>query len=211
MIYALIVGIITSVIGGFLYDLLKSKSSWLPGLELKNFDSEMIHTIKNQDIRAQNRAKVNLYFFNLIFYILSFFILYLSYRIPLMFKGGFFNEKVVYLNSAKFIGSYLPSIPIGKDIFQLPFIVSVLVMYIPTLYVTNLLVRPIIKILNKFYLPTIYLLRRVQLILFTLFSLLQAGVVIYLFFDKSLKESLILPFVIFGIVLILFFSDQEKK
>lgn len=215
---SLLVGIFGSLIAAVIYDILKSSIRWLPGVldriiantEVpKPENIEELYPPENQ--RYENITTVKLHLFNILFYAITFFILYTCHRAPLLFKGGFFGNKDVYLDTARFIGQYLPNISITNEHFQKPFVISTLIMYLPTLYLANIFGVPFIVIINKFYKPTIYLWRRLQIFIFSIFALIQAGLIVYLFYEKSFRESLITPFVAAFMILAIALGNQDRK
>ncbi|MCR8932284.1 MULTISPECIES: hypothetical protein [unclassified Pseudomonas] len=71
--------------------------------------------------RAKNRQKADETAFKFVFYFVTFGMLYLSISTPPLFKS-LFTSGEVYLSSARFIGEYLPVIPVGKTNLQLVFL-----------------------------------------------------------------------------------------
>ncbi|MGA6137572.1 hypothetical protein ACPER7_14880 [Acinetobacter dispersus] len=193
----IIYGIISSLIASIIFESLRSNTNWFPGPpEL----TERAEQKLPNDVRAKNRAKLSITFINIYFYFSTFFIVYAALLTPPMFKK-LFNENVVYLSDARFIGHLLPDVVISSSYVQIYFIFIAILIYLPLLFVVIKISYPIALLIDKFKVVTIYQLRGIQGVIFTFFSACLAILSIYLFNEITFKDAFLTLaiFVVFGV------------
>lgn len=79
---------------------------------------------------------------------------------------AFISENVVYLSDARHIGGMLPALQVGRDTFQQPLLLLMLLFYIPILIVSKVLAIPIDRITKPWYSMTYAQKRATQIVMF---------------------------------------------
>lgn len=196
--------IISSIVASFIFELIRSNSSWFPGPSkpVENVDPVYEHPKSQDERRAQNKAKLDAFIFNAFFYFYTFLLVYMALVMPPVFTK-FFNKGVIYLNDARYIGDLLPQVEITSSYIQAPFIFLTTVIYIPLLFLVSRLSVPIAAIVDKFNPVTIHRWRAIQGLLFAFLSSLLAVLSIYIFNEITLKEAIFMfaLFIISGVAL----------
>lgn len=201
----IIYGVVSGLIASLLFELLRSNSNWFPG---PSEAPEYVEPELPDEERARNRAKLGFALFNVFFYFYTFFIVYMALLLPPMFKT-LFNKNIVYLSDARLIGHLLPNIEIGSSYVQSSFILIALVIYIPLLLIVSKVSVPIASIVDKFKPVNIYRWRRIQGLVFALFSACLAITSIYLFNEMTIKDAFF-TFLAFVVLAIAFGSGGKK-
>lgn len=196
-------GIISSIIAAIIIELARKNSSWIPSPSENKSLKNTLEPIEQNDVRSRNKEKLNRTFFNMFFYFYTFMLLYLALLMPPLLKGGLLNKGVVYLDDAKFIGTYLPHILIQSNIVQSVFIGIAIIFYLPLLLIVNKSSLYIALIVDKFKLVDFYEWRRIQTLIFMIFSSIIAILSIWLYNEMSIGKafSSFLTFIFLGFVL----------
>jgi len=195
-------GVISSIIAAFIIELARKNSSWIPSPSENNSLKNTIKPIEYNDVRLINKEKLNRTFFNMFFYFYTFIFLYFALLMPPLLKGGLLSKGIVYLDDARFIGVYLPHIPIQSNIVQSIFIGISIVFYLPLLLIVNKCSLYIALIVDKFKLVDFYEWRRIQTLIFMLFTSIIAILSIWLYNEMSIGKafSSFLIFIFLGFV-----------
>ena len=143
----------------------------------------------------------------MVFYFYTFFVVYISLLLPLFMKSTLGNE-TIYLSDARFIGHFLPSTEIGKDIVQLTFVAVAFFIYVPLLFIVSQIAKPIAHVVDKFKPVNMYVWRAIQGSLFLLASALIAICNIYIFNETSFKDASII-FLVFVFFIIAIASSKK--
>ena len=85
-----------------------------------------------------------------------------------MFKALFAKEQVL-LTHARFVGEYLPPIPIGKDYLQFVFFAVTGMLYFPLLLISEFIASLIYPLIDKFRPVTHRLWSAAQMLVFLFF------------------------------------------
>lgn len=208
VILTILYGVVGSLIASFMFELLRAKSNWFPGpSESIHYKVDAFESNDTLDVRQVNRAKLHWTFFNVFFYCYTFFIVYAAIVFPPLVKALFSGE-VVYLDNARIIGEFLPSVQIGTDLVQIWSVIVTVVIYIPLLLIVNRLAVPFSRIIDKFYKVDIYRWKQIQTLLFISFSALLAIFSIYIFNDGTLKDAAI---TLLGFIFVSFVFSKAGK
>jgi hypothetical protein len=202
----IIYGVISGLIAAFIFEILRSRSNWFPG------PSEAPAYVESElpsDERARNRAKLGFAMFNVFFYFYTFFIVYMALIMPPMFKT-LFNENVVLLSDARFVGHLLPEIEIGSRFLQASLIPIALIVYVVLLLVVSKVSVPIASVVDKFKHVNIYRWRAIQGIVFAFFAACLAILSIYLFNETTLIDAFF-TIVMFFVVALAFASGGQRR
>jgi hypothetical protein len=202
----IIYGVISGVIAAFIFEILRSRSNWFPG---PSEAPAYVEPALRSDERARNRAKLGFAMFNVFFYFYTFFIVYMALIMPPMFKT-LFNENVVYLSDARFVGHLLPEIEIGSSFLQASFIPIALIIYVILLLIVSKVSVPIALVVDKFKHINIYRWRSIQGIVFAFFSACLAILSIYLFNETTLMDAFF-TFIMFFVVAMAFASGGQRR
>lgn len=201
-------GVIGSLIASFVFELLRSKSNWFPGpSESTSYKVNAFESNDTIDERRVNRAKLHWTFFNIIFYCYTFFIVYAAIVFPPLIKSLFSGE-TIYLDNARIIGEFLPSVQIGTDFVQIWSVIVTVAIYIPLLLIVSRLAVPLSRVIDKFYKVDIYRWKQIQILLFISFSAVLAIFSIYIFNNGTLKDAAI---TLLGFILVSFFFSKAGK
>jgi hypothetical protein len=143
------------------------------------------------DRRARNRQALASKAHQFFFYLATFMVLYLSVTIPPLSKALLAKEQVL-LSNARFIGEYLPAIPVGKDYLQLTFFLVSAFLYGPLLFFANGVTSLLYPLLDSFHPVTFRIWSVVTMLTFFVFCIPVAATSIWLFFIISFKDSLLI-------------------
>ncbi len=201
----IVYGVISGLIAALLFELFRANSSWFPG---PTEAPEYIEPELPNEERAKNRARLNLFVFNVVFYFYTFFIVYMALLMPPMFKN-IFNKNIVYLSDVRFVGHLLPNIEIGSNYVQSSFALIALVIYVPLLLIVSKFSVPIASVVDKFWPVDIYRWRSIQGIVFVIFAACLAILSIYLFSGTTIKGAFI-TFLSFVFLAIAFASAGKR-
>ena len=128
---------------------------------------------------------------------------------PPMFKT-LFNENIVYLSDARFIGHLLPEIEIGSSFLQASFIPIALIIFVILLLLVSKVSVPIALVVDKFKHVNIYRWRAIQGIVFAFFAACLAILSIYLFNETTLMNAFF-TLVMFFVVALAFASGGQRR
>jgi len=142
------------------------------------------------DRRLKNRQKADETAYKFVFYLVTFGMLYLSISTPPVFKA-LFSSGEVYLSSARFIGEYLPAIPVGKTNLQLAFFVISALLYIPLLLVSEFIAELIKPLVDSFKEVTDRIFVAITMLVSVVLCIPVAATSVWLFFDKTYANSLV--------------------
>ncbi|HHG8774665.1 TPA: hypothetical protein ACPYU1_004096 [Raoultella planticola] len=208
VIFTILYGIVGSLIASFMFELLRAKSSWFPGpSESTDYKENVSDSNGAIDERQVNRAKLHWAFFNIFFYCYTFFIVYAAIVFPPLVKS-IFSGGDVYLDNARIIGEFLPSVQIGTDFVQIWSVIVTVAIYIPLLLIVSRLAVPLSHIIDKFYKVDIYRWKQIQTLLFISFSAVLAIFSIYIFNNGTLKDSAI---TLLGFIVVSFLFSKAGK
>ncbi|MEW6370120.1 MAG: hypothetical protein AB1584_04240 [Pseudomonadota bacterium] len=163
----------------------------------------------SNDRRAQNRDVLQGGARKLIFYFTTFAALYLSVMMPPLFKA-LLSKNEALLSQARFIGNFLPGIPVSKSYLQVPFFLIAASLYLPLLLLTETIASLLAPIVDSFVQVTERFWSATTMFVFLLFCVPIAGTSVFLFYEKSFADSLI------TVIFVLFFSfvfaqTQERR
>lgn len=142
------------------------------------------------DQRLKNRQKADETAYKFVFYLVTFGMLYLSISTPPVFKALFSNGEV-YLSSARFIGEYLPAIPVGKTNLQLAFFLISALLYIPLLLVSEFVAELITPLVDSFKEVTDRIFVAITMLVSVVLCIPVAATSVWLFFDQTYADSLL--------------------
>ncbi|KAA8553781.1 hypothetical protein [Pseudomonas marginalis] len=146
--------------------------------------------IMETDRRLNNRQKADEAAYKFVFYLVTFGMLYLSISTPPVFKA-LFSSKDIYLSSARFIGEYLPEIPVAKTNLQLAFFLISALLYVPLLLVSEFLAELIAPLVDSFKEVTDRIFVAITMLVSVLLCIPVAAFSVWLFFDKTYADSLL--------------------
>jgi hypothetical protein len=112
-----------------------------------------------------------------------------------------FSRDPVLLSHARFIGEFLPPVPIGKEHLQLLFFAIAAILYWPLLFIAEIVTSLLYPLIDSFYPVTHRIWSAVIVSTFSLFCIPIAATSVWLFYEKSFGNSLLTV----CIVLFLFF------
>ncbi|WP_019882252.1 MULTISPECIES: hypothetical protein [unclassified Methylophilus] len=142
------------------------------------------------DRRARNLQALEAGTQAFLFYLVTFAALYLSITMPALFKALFAKEPVL-LSQARYIGEFLPSIPIGKDYLQISFFVVAAVIYWPLLILSEAIMSLLYPLVDAFRPVTKRIWNAITMLVFLVFCIPVAATSIWLFYEKSYTDSLL--------------------
>ncbi|WP_192564504.1 hypothetical protein [Pseudomonas gozinkensis] len=140
--------------------------------------------------RLKNRQKADETAYKFVFYLVTFGMLYLSISTPPVFKA-LFSSGEVYLSSARFIGEYLPAIPVVKTNLQLVFFLISALLYIPLLLVSEFVAELITPMVDSFKEVTDRIFVAITMLVSVVLCIPVAATSVWLFFDKTYPDSLL--------------------
>ncbi|MGY6237082.1 hypothetical protein ACW910_06065 (plasmid) [Burkholderia ambifaria] len=185
-LFNLLLGIIGSLIAAVIFEILRANSDWFPGPATP---SRPYSPIEDEfDERARNREKFKIFIFNVFFYFSTFYLTYAAITLPIAVKA-MFAKTPVFLDQAKLIGEYLPSIEFTKDVVQASLMLVALVIYFPILWIVGGLATAIHPAVDKFWRIDIYVWRRIQLFIFSGFCAALAVLTIWAFYELTLVQA----------------------
>ena len=136
--------------------------------------------------------------------------MYLAIALPPILKAMIAGQDIL-LSDARLIGWILPDIPIGENLASASLLPIVLIIYIPLLFFVEYVAELVAPILNKFFIVTIYVWRRIQLAIFVGLSALLAIASIWMFYTVTLKEAIMLLVVATALLVAMALSGQDEK
>ncbi|GGK48321.1 hypothetical protein SAMN04490189_0020 [Pseudomonas koreensis] len=142
------------------------------------------------DRRLKNREKADKTAYRFVFYLVTFGMLYLSISTPPVFKA-LFSSGEVYLSSARFIGEYLPAIPVGKTNLQLAFFLISALLYIPLLLVSAFLAELISPLVDSLKEVTDRIFVAITMLVSVVLCIPVAAASVWLFFDTTYTNALL--------------------
>ena len=194
----IICGIVTAIIIGIFTSLWKkSRYKCEEGISR---DSARIPTQDTSsypnDIKAKRRSEVKKFIGEVSFYTFTYFIILASFSMPIILNT-FFNKNQVYLNQAKYVGMYLPEIPMTGGYANIFVWFITLILYVPIFGLSKLMTKYLWHpLINIFWDYNENLDKMGFLIFIALKSLFILACVQWLFFDteflKALENVLIL-------------------
>jgi hypothetical protein len=158
--------------------------------------------------RERNRQTIERATHRFLFYFVTFGALYLSVTMPPLFKALFAKGDVL-LSSARFIGGYLPPVPVGKEYLQITFFAIAAVFYFPLLALAEAITSLLYPIIDSFHQVTYRIWSAVTMITFFLFCIPVAATSIWLFYEKSFQDSLLT--VLFALLLAFVFGQVQSE
>lgn len=141
------------------------------------------------DRRLANRQVADHAAYKFIFYLCTFAALYLSITTAPLFKA-LFTQGDVLLSHARFIGEYLPDLPIGKSHLQMTFFLMAAIVYFPLLFVSQTLASLLAPLVDAFTEVSARILTVMTMLVFLVFCIPIAAASTWLFFEKTFLESL---------------------
>lgn len=179
--------IVCGIIAAFLFELLRSNSDWFPGPRPLPIPLP-VSSPGPDKVRLANKQKLNLFVYNVFFYFYTLYLVYAALVLPATIRAWFSRETLL-LSQARFIGEYLPSIPIESGPLQTWGIIAAIALYIPLWLLVNLLSGPIARVLDNFVEVNIYRWRAIQTIIFALLAAAVAIGSIYIFGNGTFKDA----------------------
>ncbi|UVM49169.1 hypothetical protein LOY38_22800 [Pseudomonas sp. B21-015] len=158
------------------------------------------------DRRSKNLQTAEYAAYKFVFYFATFAALYLSITTPPLFKALFANSEV-FLNNARFVGEYLPAIPIGKSHLQFTFFLISALLYFPLLFVAETITSLVSPLVDSFKEVTERIWTAITMLVFLVFCIPVAATSVWLFYDKTYTTSL--ASVMFFIILPFVFSQAQ--
>jgi hypothetical protein len=165
--------------------------------------------IKPLNQRNHNRAIAEAATHHFLFYLLTFGVLYLSIIISPLFKALFSNVPLL-LNHTKFIGEYLPAIPISSSYFQASFFIVAAIIYIPLLVISKIFTSIITPFIDAFTIVTNQIWSTITILTFFILCVPIAATSIWLFYSKSFSSALSMVFALLCLALA-FGTVQNRK
>ncbi len=164
----------------------------------------------SEDIKAKRRGEVKKFIREVFFYTSTYLIILASFSIPIILNN-FLDKNQVYLNQAKYVGMYLPEIPMTGGYANIFVWFIVLILYVPIFWLSKLMTKHLwCPLVSIFWDYNENLDKMGFLIFISLKSLFISACVQWLFFDteflQALKNVLILTF--FAIV---FAFSQNRR
>lgn len=142
------------------------------------------------DHRTHNLQSVERAAHKFLFYLATFGVLYLSVTMPPLFKALFAKTEIL-LSDARFIGDSMPATPIGKDYLQVTFFVIAAVLYWPLLLLAESITSLLYPLIDAFRPVTERIWSATTMLVFFLFCIPVAGTSVWLFYEKTYRESLV--------------------
>ncbi|QVK31844.1 hypothetical protein [Pseudomonas syringae] len=159
--------------------------------------------------RLKTRKNADETAYKFVFYLMTFGMLYLSISTPPVFKALFSNGEV-FLSSARFIGEYLPAIPVGKTTLQFTFFLISALLYLPLLLVSEFvsgLIRPLV---DSFKEVTERIFLAITMLVSVVLCIPLAAASVWLYFDKTYTDSL-LSVLFFTAIPFIFLQAQSER
>ncbi|HHK6019709.1 TPA: hypothetical protein ACQWMF_001410 [Neisseria subflava] len=208
----IVCGIVTAIIIGIFTSLWKKSrykceegisrdSARIPTQDMSSYPN---------DIKAKRRSEVKKIIGEVFFYTFTYLIILASFSIPIILNN-FLDTNQVYLNQAKYVGMYLPEIPMTGGYANIFVWFIVLILYVPIFWLSKLMTKHLwCPLVSIFWDYNENLDKMGFLIFISLKSLFISACVQWLFFDteflQALKNVLILTF--FAIV---FAFSQNRR
>lgn len=142
------------------------------------------------DRRAYNRSSLEATAQKFLFYFVTFAALYFSIGMPPLFKA-FFAKEPILLNQARYIGEFLPAIPISKDYLQFTFLAIAAIIYWPLLILSEAIMSLLYPLVDAFRPVTQRIWNAITMLIFLAFCIPIAATSIWLFFTRSYGDSLL--------------------
>lgn len=181
----LLVGVISSIVGATIFELLRVRFPIIPAPVRS---SAPPHTRPSEPDYARERNRRFLR--NVLFYALTFFVLYVFISFPPVIRA-LIGSTPIYLDDARLIGGWLPHTQVTGDHLQFSFALLTLLLYFPVLCISKLIAVVLARIGNLVTSVTEDAFERLHLVAFTALSLLVAAASDYAFSSRPWKESLI--------------------
>lgn len=206
---AIFLGVISSLIASFIFEFIRSNSSWFPGpSDAPDYiEPESQHDSEEYE-RKRNREKLGLTLFNLFFYFYTFFIVYIALLVPPVLTT-LLGDHAIYLSDARFIGRFLPDVEVGSSYIQSAFVFIALIFYIPLLIVITAISHPVSRVVRKLKRIDLQVWRAIQSLLFLLFSSCLSILSIYVFNDITLRDAFLIFFVVVALAVAFMFGGKK--
>lgn len=213
--YDLLIGIIGNLIAAALLAWLKTRdiAPWLPVLPVPKQPAPSPAQAPNSlsEKQARNRTRLKTFLMYFFFYSWTLITLYFCVSVPIIVKV-LLSKVPVYLDSPAYIGVLMPHVQVGLEQFQWPLIMLAMALYLPLLFLSALLMRPVNWLVRPVHTMDTWELQRAQALLFALGALFVSGATIYFYHDMPLEKALLIPLLIFmGIGLAIWAGPQNSK
>lgn len=96
----------------------------------------------------------------------------------------------ILLSDARFIGNYLPAIPVGKSYLQFTFFIAAAILYWPLLVIAEVGTSLLHPLIDAFRPVTFRVWTVTKMLIMMLLCIPTAATSIWLFYEKSFQESL---------------------
>lgn len=205
--------IFLNIVAAFIYAglvLLWKKRANKNNLPKEQITKQKIPSSKEKIVerRAHNRQRLEAGMQTFLFYFLTFAVLYLSITLPPLFKVLFGKEEIL-LSNARFIGEFLPAIPIGKSYLQVTFFIAAATMFWPLLIISETIMSLIYPLIDAIYHVTQRIWGLITMIIFFFFCIPIAATSVWLFYEKSYSNSIVI--VLFAILIALGIGQSQNE
>ncbi|WP_095124673.1 hypothetical protein [Pseudomonas sp. Irchel s3a12] len=194
-LWSLVLNVVASFIYAGILSLWRLRSNQpipAPVQKHKSTAVESIESVESVELdrRAKNRQKADETAVKFVFYFVTFGMLYLSISTPPLFKA-LFSSGEVYLSNARFVGEYLPAIPVGKTNLQFIFFIISAIFYIPLMLVAEFIARFISPLVDSFKEVTERIFAAITMLVFVVFCVPIGATSVWLYYEKTYAESLL--------------------
>jgi hypothetical protein len=135
------------------------------------------------------------------FYLVTFMVLYFSITMPALFKAMFSKEPVL-LSQARVVGSYLPPVPVGKEMLQLAFLIVAAAVYLPLLKLASFLFSLFQPIVDAVVQVTARRKVAFTMLVYLVLCIPVAATSVWLFTEKSYADALATVLAVIAVVFI---------
>lgn len=188
----LILGIVAGIISNLVYGFLFSRNSIAPKVYIFHYfydiqEKTVLDECSPSDIRANNRQKFAEIVYAAFEYIFTLALTYCALFIPPII-GNLLEDNKNYLDSAIFIGKFLPHIKIATNeyiLFIIAFIFHPFLLAICSI-TSCFIVEPI---MDYFFEITYGLQKRIRAVIFLIYAILILILSISIYFNKTLYDA----------------------
>ena len=129
---------------------------------------------------------------------------------PPLFKVLFGKEEIL-LSSARYIGDFLPSIPIGTSYLQITFFLVAAFIYWPLLILSETIMALVFPLIDAIINVTQRVWNLISMIIFFLFCIPIAATSVWLYYEKTYISSIYIVLFFIFVMLGIGQSQNEKR